>query len=244
MTNPKSVRRVRRMQARPVLADPPTNSKSRGFVQPFLDHGGFLNSRLTVIVILRRSNRFHFRCGRTLPNRPDDREGHAPASATFWRLVPSVSRPTAPNCPRPIRAATGLAAAQQGLPLHRRRCGRPRHLSDIRAAAGQKSIVDNYTHVSHYVVMIVTKCGVRRGCGGGGASIALDARNLPSRRPSLLRGPRRSASRARNDRPHRRSRSASLPMVGFNNPGHTLIRRPSDVMPATPGPPDTHGRLT
>src|SRR5271169_1089488 len=214
MSNPKSVRRVRRMQARPVLADPPANSKSRGFVQrarlnplssrfPFLDHGGFLNSRLTVIVILRRSNRFHFRCGRTLPNRPDDREGHAPASATFWRLVPSVSRPTAQNCPGPIRAATGLAAAQQGLPLHRRRCGRPRHLSDIRAAAGQKSIVDNYTHVSHYVVMIVTKCGVRRGCGGGGASIALDARNLLSRRPSLLRGPRRSASRARNDRPHR-----------------------------------------
>jgi hypothetical protein len=129
-------------------------------------------------------------------------------------------------------------------PPHRRRCRRPRHLSDIRAAAGQKSIVDNYTHVSHYIVMIVTKCGVWRGCGGGGASIALDARNLPSRRPSLLRGPRRSASRARNDRPHRRSRSASLPMVGFNNPGHTLIRRPSDVMPATPGPPDTHGRLT
>jgi hypothetical protein len=116
MTNPKSVRRVRRMQARPVLADPPTNSKSRGFVQPFLDHGGFLNSRLTVIVILRRSNRFRFRCGRTLPNRPHDREGHAPGSATFWRLVPSVSRPTAPNCPGPIRAATGLAAAQQGLP--------------------------------------------------------------------------------------------------------------------------------
>ena len=28
----------------------------------------------------------------------------------------------------------------------------------------------------------------------------------------------------------------------FNN--HMLIRRLSDVMPATPGPPDTHGRLT
>jgi hypothetical protein len=201
-----------------------------------------LNSRLIVIVILRRSNRFRFRCGRTLPNQPDDREGHAPRERHV--LAPR---------------SFGLAAHSAELPWADSRCDRPRSgaativppppslratPTSIRAAAGQKSIVDNYTHVSHYVVMIVTKCGVWRGCGGGGASIALDARNLVSRRQSLLRGPRRSASRARNDRPHRRSRAALLPMVGFNNPGHTLIRRPSDVMPATPGPPDTHGRLT
>jgi hypothetical protein len=101
--------------------------------------------------------------------------------------------------------------------------------TSIRAAAGKKSIVDNYTHGSHYMVMLITKCSVWMGLQyfvgtagnpvstlGGCASIALDALNLPSQRPWLLRGPRRSASRVRNDRRHRRSRSALLPMVGFN----------------------------